>query len=212
MLPVGDAPARHALADTYDRIATHFAATRQHPWSDVCEFIEGSPPGARGLDIGCGNGRHLDVLGSVANSVVGLDLSQCLLAHAQDEQPHAFLVRGDAVELPFRTNVFDICLYVATLHHLPTRAERHASLAEVARVLKPDGRCLVSCWAVTHQQFDFEEGQDRWIDWTLPDGRTVPRFYHIFDPAEFTDELQASALAIEATWVSGGNCYAVGQG
>jgi hypothetical protein len=47
------------------------------------------------------------------------------------------------------------------------------------------------------------------VDWTLPGGETVPRFYHIYAPAEFRRELDDSGLSTVSFEVSSGNCYAV---
>ena len=94
-----------------------------------------------------------------------------------------------------------------------TAATRRASLDELARVLRPDARALVSAWSTAHDRFDAspdaESGFDTTIDWTLPGGRTVPRFYHIYSPPEFEREVAASALSLDSLEISSGNCYAV---
>ena len=46
---------------TYDRIATHFSQTREYAWPEIEAFLDGRS-GATGLDLGCGNGRHAEVL------------------------------------------------------------------------------------------------------------------------------------------------------
>ena len=40
----------------YEAIAPHFSATRHKPWPLVTSFLLAQPPGAVGLDVGCGNG------------------------------------------------------------------------------------------------------------------------------------------------------------
>ncbi|WP_255149644.1 class I SAM-dependent methyltransferase [Halorarius halobius] len=203
---------RRAVRDTYDRIAGHFAATREYPWPEVGEFLDGRT-GALALDIGCGNARHAESLSTHADRVVGVDLSRGLLRAAVERAAErgfdVDLVQGDAARLPVRTGVVDMAVYVATVHHLPTRALRVASLDELGRVLSPDGRALVSAWSTTHDTFDRESGFDTTVDWTLPDGETVGRFYHIYDPDEFERDLAASALSVERSFLASGNCYAV---
>ena len=56
---------------------------------------------------------------------------------------------------------------------------------------------------------DAESGFDTTVDWTLPGGETVPRFYHIYAPAEFRRELDGSGLEIVDFEISSGNCYVV---
>ena len=168
-----------------------------------------------GLDVGCGNGRHAESLSAVVGRVVGVDVSAELLATARqraeerrtDPRPH--LIQADAASLPVGSNTVDVAVYVATLHHLRPRSRRVASLSELSRVLAPGGRGLVSAWATAHDRFDADSGFDTTVPWTLPGGESVPRFYHIYDPAEFAADIRDSGLGVVATTVSSGNCYAV---
>ncbi len=206
---------RRRVRETYDRIATHFATTREYPWPEVESFCANRRV-ERALDIGCGNGRHAELLTAHATEVVGVDVSGALLSVATDRVPSAAFVLGDASSLPIAESCIDLAVYVATLHHLPTRALRRRSLNELARVLSPDGVALVSAWSTAHDRFepsaDAETGFDTTVDWTLPDGETVPRFYHIYAPAEFDADLAASGLSVVSSRVSSGNCYAVVTG
>jgi ubiquinone/menaquinone biosynthesis C-methylase UbiE len=203
---------RGDVRETYDEIAAHFAATRAHPWPETEAFCEGRRV-AVALDVGCGNGRNAAVLAEHADAVVGLDVSGALLSLARERVPDAALLQGDAARLPVDDAAADLAVYVATLHHLPDRSLRRRSLEELARVLAPGGDALVSAWSTAHDRFDAdadaEDGFDAHVDWTLPGGETVPRFYHIYAPAEFDRDLAASDLAVDRSWVSSGNCYAV---
>ncbi|WP_122088242.1 class I SAM-dependent methyltransferase [Halalkalicoccus subterraneus] len=200
------------VRETYDAIASHFAKTREYAWPEVEAFLDGSE-GAMGLDLGCANGRHAELLAACTERVVGVDVSRGLLAEARTRaETREFdvdLVQGDAATLPLRAESVGLAVYVATIHHLPTREQRVASLDELARVLAPDGRALVSAWSTAHGTFDSEVGFDTTVDWTLPGGETVPRFYHIYAPDEFEADVAASALALDSVEVSSGNCYAV---
>ena len=200
------------VRETYDRIAGHFAETREYPWPEVESFLDDRTADVA-LDVGCGNGRHAELLAERARRVVGVDVSRGLLAEARArarERSFAVdLLQGDAAALPLDSATVGLGVYVAALHHLPTRTDRIASLDELARVLAPDGRALVSAWSTAHDRFDRESGFDTTVDWTLPGGETVPRFYHIYSPAEFRDDVAASALDPVETFVSSGNCYAI---
>ncbi|MFW5900783.1 MAG: class I SAM-dependent methyltransferase [Halodesulfurarchaeum sp.] len=203
-----DAP---PIKSVYDRIGSHFSDTRQYPWTDVTDFLD-TVEGAIGLDIGCGNGRHTEELATVVASAVGVDISRTLLTDARlraSKAPFdASFLQGTATALPIADSAIDVGLYIAAVHHLRSTAARIRSLDELARVLSPGGTALVSSWCTTHDRFDRTSGFDTTIDWTLPDGETVPRFYHIYDPAEFTRDVEASALECHETWESRGNCYA----
>jgi SAM-dependent methyltransferase len=205
---------RPRVREVYDRIAAHFSKTRVSPWPEIEAFLDRTPPGGRGLDVGCGNGRHLEPLAGVTDRAVGVDASRGLLFEAREAvaDTGAELVQGDAARLPLASGTVDVALYVATVHHLPDRETRRRSLDELARVLAPGGRGLVSAWSTAHDRFgdadgDQERGFDTTVDWTLPGGETVPRFYHIYAPAEFRADLAASALDVDRTAVSSGNCF-----
>ncbi len=197
---------RKEVRDTYERIGTHFSKTRANPWPEVEDFLQGRE-GEVGLDIGCGNGRHTALLAERCERAVGLDASTALLAAAR-ERAGVELISGDASRLPLCADTVAVAVYVATLHHLPEGA-RAASLEELNRVLAPGGRALVSVWSTTHSKFDSETGFDTEIDWTLPGGEKVGRFYHIFAPEEFRALVAGSPVTLHDFDVSSGNCYAV---
>lgn len=203
---------RSGVRATYERIAAHFSTTREYPWPEVESFCAGREA-PLALDVGCGNGRHTELLADHADRVVGLDASRRLVSLARDRAPDAELLVGDASSLPMGDDTVALAVYVATLHHLPSRRLRRRSLDELARVLDDGGRALVSAWSTAHDRFDdapdAETGFDTELDWTLPDGETVPRYYHIYAPAEFDADLAAGDLAVVDSFVSSGNCYAV---
>ena len=59
------------MAQTFDSIAEEFSRTRSRPWEDVVKFIDGLPSGGVILDLGCGNGRHMEVLLEGGRGAVG---------------------------------------------------------------------------------------------------------------------------------------------
>ncbi|MFB6300959.1 MAG: class I SAM-dependent methyltransferase [Halobacteriales archaeon] len=203
---------RQDVQATYDRIASHFAQTREYPWPETEEFLAGRQV-VTALDIGCGNGRNAEVLAAHAERVIGLDMSRGLLdearARANERKFPIELIHGDAGRLPIAADSVELALYIATLHHLPTRADRRRSLDELGRVLMAEGTALISAWSVSHRKFDADTGFDTTVEWTLPDGETVDRFYHIYDLDEFEADLAASRLSVIESYESEGNCYAV---
>ncbi len=93
--------------------------------------------GAEGaiLDVGCGTGRNLPLYRPGVR-VIGLEPSADTLARARRRAPGALLVQGDAEALPFRTGAFDTVVSGLVFCSVPDAAR---GLAEVKRVLKPDG-------------------------------------------------------------------------
>jgi len=203
------------VQEVYDGIASHFSKTRAYPWPQIEEFLDGAG-GDVGLDVGCGNGRHTELLAKRCDIALGVDVSRNLLSEAVSRMAEdgwrGHLAQGDAAELPVRTGSVDLAVYIATIHHLRDRETRIQSLDELARSLDSDGRALVSAWSTAHDRFDepagADEGFDTTVDWTLPDGETVPRFYHIYSSAEFERDIQASDLELANSFLASGNCFA----
>lgn len=212
-----DGRAADTVRAVYDRIADHFASTRAYPWPEVESFVTTVADNGglgRALDIGCGNGRHTQLLAEHGADAVGLDVSRGLLSTAATRQAEqsfsAALLQGDAAHLPFADDTVSTAVYVATLHHLRPESTRRRSLAELGRVLQPGGLAVVSAWSTAHDRFDAETAIDTTIEWTLPSGETVDRYYHIYDP----DSFRAALAAVEgidplSVAVSSGNCYAI---
>jgi ArsR family transcriptional regulator len=97
------------------------------------------------LDIGCGRGQILKLLGTRANRAVGVDIDSDATRLARTELllaglPNCSLRSGDMYRLPFDDADFDTIILddvVADAKH-PVRA-----LTEARRVLKPKGRLIV---------------------------------------------------------------------
>ncbi len=110
-------------------------------WQRVLELAEltGSE---RVVDVGCGNGLYLGALERNGHRglVSGLDFSPGMLPAAAKRAPTASLMVGDAQRLPFATDSVDVALSMHMLYHVPDRA---AAIAELRRVVRPDGRALV---------------------------------------------------------------------
>jgi len=208
------APAR--VREVYDEIAAHFSKTRRYPWPEVEGYLDRVESGGVALDVGCGNGRHAELLAERFDPVVALDLSRGLLGEARSRMGDggwsAEAVQADAASVPLRDGVVSVAVSIATIHHLPDREARIESLRELGRVLAADGSALVSAWSTAHDRFDAdadaEVGFDTTVDWTLPGGDTVPRFYHVYAPAEFESDLASAGLVVDDTSISSGNCYA----
>ena len=200
------------VMQTYDEIAFHFSQTRDSPWPDVVEFLE-NLSGKVGLDICCGNGRHSELLSKCAEKVIGMDLSSMMLRETVQrgvgKNFEVIAVKGNSIRLPIKSECVDIGVYIAAIHHLPTSEYRVDSLNELERVLSPDGIAIIGAWCTEHDRFERGDGFDTIINWKLPNGDLIPRYYHIYDMEEFEKEIKCSKLNVIETYVSRGNCYAI---
>lgn len=88
------------------------------------------------LDLGCGEGRHLQPLRDRGLPAVGLDLSADLLTRARRQHRDLPLVRGDMRALPFSTEGFGAILNLFTAFgYFGPLAANAPVVAEIARCL-----------------------------------------------------------------------------
>ena len=100
-------------------------------------------PRRRVLDVGCGTGELLRMVGErfPETTRTGLDLSAEMLSVARHKLGEGVeLVQGDAERLPFADGDFDVVLCCDSFHHYPNPA---AVIAEVSRVLEFGGVFLL---------------------------------------------------------------------
>lgn len=93
------------------------------------------------LDLGGGTARFTRALHEGASRPVVLDASQGMLARARRAGRDIRPVRGLGQHAPFPDDTFGAITITEAFHHLaPHQAD---VLAEIARILRPDGRLVV---------------------------------------------------------------------
>lgn len=104
-------------------------------------------PGDRVLDAGTGSGNLAAALDRTGAAVMGIDFCEPALPLARRKAPRATFRFGDLTRpLDFRDGEFDLVACSAVLHVL-SRSEQRAALVELARVLRPGGRLVVTAFA-----------------------------------------------------------------
>jgi len=99
-------------------------------------------PDDRILDLGAGAGWCSDLLGRLNRFSVAVDIAVDMLGAGRARaHPVTRGVAADMESLPFRSGVFDKALCLNAIHHVPNIP---AALAEIARVLTPDGAAFFS--------------------------------------------------------------------
>jgi SAM-dependent methyltransferase len=90
------------------------------------------------LDVGCGQGRHLEVFRQRGLNAVGIDLSASLLRDAAGKK--LAVARGDMRHLPCKRGGFDLVTsFFTSFGYFATFEEDVEALAQLASVLKPGG-------------------------------------------------------------------------
>lgn len=195
--------------ETWNAIAESFDATRGKPWKVVVDFVSTLSVSDVVADIGCGNGRHLILCVDKCNTVIGLDISKNLLkitkSKIEGRKVRFVFIHGNLVNIPIQGSSLDSVLYIAALHNIKGRTNRIQSLNEVKRILKNDGRALISVWSREQERFrdcfndisgnDCELG-DIVIYWRQ-NKLNAPRFYHLYTKEEFIEDIKQSGLEIE---------------
>ncbi|MBU6234369.1 MAG: methyltransferase domain-containing protein [Alphaproteobacteria bacterium] len=97
------------------------------------------------LDLGCGPGGFLALMAPLAKSMIGADIVPSFVKEAQgviDKRgiTNCKTMLLDGGPLPFADAQFDRVIMIDTIHHLEDAPK---TLAEVARVLKPNGLFLI---------------------------------------------------------------------
>jgi len=110
----------------------------------VALALDAAPELGRGpvLDLGCGAGRHLEVLRRTNPQGFGMDLSPALLRLAPANL-HPWLLRGDMRALPVKDGALaGVCLWFTPFGYFPDDQNRALMLA-LGRVLRPGGTLVM---------------------------------------------------------------------
>ncbi|KAJ4151643.1 hypothetical protein LMH87_012332 [Akanthomyces muscarius] len=148
----------------YEAIAPHFSSTRHSPWPRVAAYLAAQHAGAIGLDVGCGNGKYLDVnpalhmlgsdrsnelvrlarsRGSAPKDAPATQNSNTTAERAEEKSSSGFIASGtevavaDGLALPYRLGAFDFVICIAVVHHLSTKQRRVEAIGELLSRLQP---------------------------------------------------------------------------
>ncbi len=155
----------------FDRIAPVWDSMRMEdtlaPYKAALDRITGQVE--RTLDVGTGTGAGARAIRErfPTSDVIGVDVSPAMIAEARKLVPEATFVEGDASDLPFDDESFDLAAHSNMIPFLD----------ETARVLRPGG------WTL----FAFSSGPETPI-WVEPD-----RLRRELDRRGFTDFAEISA-------------------
>ena len=116
------------------------AAKAYHLISLIATHV-GDPAEQSVLDVGCGSGAMHPYLTPVG-SLTGVDVAESLLARARRANSGVSYSTGDAMNLPFEDEEFDVAFAVTVFHHVdPTRWGR--AVAEIRRVVRRGGLAII---------------------------------------------------------------------
>ena len=162
--------------------------------------LVGDGPG-EALDAGMGGGRLLVELQRVGWTVTGVDLSERMVGLAQQRLPdrRESLLRGDVENLPFASESFDVAVATGVLEYA---SDVRRAVAELARVVRPGGRVVVSFpdYAAPYlvAQMGLWYPAVRLVKRMVPVGHRPPaRRLHRLPPATLVRVVESTGLAVE---------------
>jgi len=151
----------------YDLIADWYASERtdQTGVPEAIAMASSLAPGARILDIGCGNGIPITrALLRAGHRVVGIDSSERMLSRFRGNLSDTPVVRGLVQRCAFCDGTFDAAVAWGVIFHLPL-ADQASAFASVSRVLKRGAPFLFT--AGEAEGVDEPDGTDPGIEGTM---------------------------------------------
>jgi SAM-dependent methyltransferase len=178
----------HAFSFTEDNFGLVYKVRRRLEARRLLAACGNLPADAAILDVGCGDGFHLDLLrefGEPGWRLEGIDLDP----RAADAAEARGLVvhRGSIEELDLAPGGYDFAILVQTIEHV---ADPSALLRSIRRTLKPNGRVLV----VTDNTgtADFAIAKRR--HWG---GYHFPRHWYLFDSGSLRKVAAKTGFAVD---------------
>lgn len=133
--------------------------------------------GADVLEVACGAGLGLRVLGRTARRLVAGDYTSSNLRLARAADGGVELVRLDGQALPFASERFDLVVMLEAIYYLP---DARRAVAECHRVLRGGGRMVIST-----------------VNPAWPDFAPSIRSTRYFDPDELRQLLEEAGFEVE---------------
>jgi demethylmenaquinone methyltransferase / 2-methoxy-6-polyprenyl-1,4-benzoquinol methylase len=128
------------VAKRYDLLNDLLSLGRTKAWRRVVTATIGPKPGMQILDLAAGTGSSSRPLADAGAAVIPLDFSEGMLAAGRKRHPDLPFTHGDALNLPFEADRFDVTTISFGLRNT---SDPDAALREALRVTQPGGRMVV---------------------------------------------------------------------
>lgn len=140
-----------ANRDFFDHWAESYDGGRISRWFQYTQELTiglmDLSPRSQVLDVGCGTGYAVLLLGSVLTEgkACGIDISSEMIARAQQKileplRGRVEFVQAGADDIPYPSAEFDYIMCTNSFHHYP---EPLQALGEMRRLLKPGGQVVI---------------------------------------------------------------------
>lgn len=129
------------VANRYDFLNDLLSLGRTKAWRKVVTSIIGPKPGLKILDIAAGTGSSTRPLVDAGADVIALDFSAGMIEIGHKRHKDIKFVQGDALNLPFEENVFDVTTISFGLRNT---SNIDSALKDSLRVTKSGGKIVIA--------------------------------------------------------------------
>jgi SAM-dependent methyltransferase len=211
----------------YNRFGDQFSATRQRLQPGVKKNLDLIQNDVSVLDLGCGNGNFLRELirHGHKGSLLGVDFSLPLLRDAREASiPGVVFRKVDLSQLSMNSDElsvdggWSVITMFATLHHIPSRKMHLDILQTVRKLIKEDGKFILSNWQflnsaklrsriqtwdkVGMKESDLDK-DDYLLDWRS--GGEGLRYVHHFSVEELLELAEQAKMRVTDSFLSDGD-------
>lgn len=132
------------IAGRYDLLNRVLSLGIDQRWRKRLLQRSGVQRGMQVVDVCCGTGDVALLYAAQGAKVVGLDFTHPMLERAEAKRERqaaeALFADGDAMNLPLRSGIADVCSVSFGIRNV---AERRGCMREMKRVLRPGGQVLI---------------------------------------------------------------------
>ena len=129
------------VANRYDFLNDLLSLGRTKAWRKVVTSIIGPKPGLKILDIAAGTGSSTRPLVDAGADVIALDFSAGMIEIGRKRNKDIKFVQGDALNLPFEENTFDVTTISFGLRNT---SNIDLALKDSLRVTKSGGKIVIA--------------------------------------------------------------------
>lgn len=171
------------MAAVYDQRWSNYVANTLSflkTWAQIA-------PQATVLDVACGTGEfeRLVLVEHPTQQMVGVDISEKMLLVAKQkcrDYPSISFHMASASALPFADHSFDVIVSASSFHYFD---DPDAALAEMKRVLNPDGKVVILDWCKDYLLCRLCDIVLKVLDPAYKQCYTQAEFHHLLTKAGF---------------------------
>lgn len=211
------------VKNIYSIIANKFDITRKNKiWKNVDIFLKSNinkNKPLKLLDYGCGNGKYIPYFMNYFD-YHALDNCSEFINMINKRYPNIKTSLCDVCQNNYKDNYFDIIISIAVIHHLSTEDKRITMLKEISRILKSNGKCLITAWTSDvdygikslqpfKKSIKLNDNNDYLIPWNN-NNDIFYRYYHLFNVNEFNELIdKIDNLSLEKVYYEMNNYCAI---